>query len=85
MATVKQLLDDLANRRLTLQQVCDDFTARSWPPLPPRPTLAQQYGVHDDEPDVDPNSWKQVEIDPRITSDQYKALFEAAGPQTRST
>jgi hypothetical protein len=83
MATVKQLLDDLAGGRLTLKQVCDDFASRPWPPLPPRPTLAQQYGVHDDDPVVDPDSWKQVETDPRLTGEQYGALFDAAGPQTR--
>jgi hypothetical protein len=81
--TVRELLDGLAEGRFTLEEVAADFTARVWPPLPPRPTLAQAYGVHDDEAVTDPDSWKLVETDPRLSGAQYDALFFAAGPQTR--
>jgi hypothetical protein len=81
--TVRELLDGLADGRFTLEQVAADFAARPWPPLPPRPTLAQAYGVNDDELVGDPDSWKQVQTDPRLTGVQYEVLFHAAGPQTR--
>ena len=77
MATVRQLMDDLAARRKTVEQLATDFRTRKWPAPKPRPTDAQAYGVEDDARDDDPNSWSAVQNDSRVSIEHYKTLFDA--------
>lgn len=75
MATVSELLDDLVAGRTSLDEVADDFRQRTWPKPAPA-TVAQQWGVTDDD-SPDPDSWKAVDANSALTSTQYEALAEA--------
>lgn len=75
MATVSDLLDKLADGKMTVDQVAKDFASRKWP-AHKRATDAQAHGVEDEDP-VDPNSWDAVNADSRLSSDQYAKLSDA--------
>lgn len=75
MATVKELLDGLASRRLTVSQVAADFRQRSWAPRR-TPTAAQAWGVEDAEAPGD-NDWSLVESDSRLSAAQLAVLGKA--------
>lgn len=75
MATVKELLDQLASKKLTVSQVAADFRARTWPPRP-EPSAAAAWGVEDDEPPSD-DSWALVESDSRLNASQRAVLGRA--------
>lgn len=74
--TVQQVLDRLADKSMTLQAAVDDFRSREWS-KPKRASLAQAYGVEDDDA-PDPNTWDAVNADSRLTPAQYQALADAA-------
>lgn len=80
MATVKELLDQLVDDKISLDVVAADFAKRSWPK--PKPTTdAQAWGVADDN-DPDPNSWAAVDACWALTSAQYATLAEAMAKAT---
>jgi hypothetical protein len=73
--TVRELLDQLAEGKVSLADVAADFALREWPPMR-KASEAQVWGVADDDP-VDPNSWEAVNIDSRLTPEQYNVLGRA--------
>lgn len=75
MATVKELLDDLAAGRKTAAEVAADFRTRSWP-APQRAGDAVAYGVADDDPPGD-DSWALVEADSRLNPSRFAVLHAA--------
>lgn len=75
MRTVTELLDALADGRMTVEAVAADFAGRAWPKRRPA-TEAQVYGVADDA-EPDPDSWDAVNADSRLTAAQYATLSKA--------
>lgn len=75
MASVRELLDQLAAKKITVAQVAADFRARSWPPRQ-GPSAAAAWGVEDDEPAGD-DSWALVESDSRLSAPQRAVLNRA--------
>lgn len=73
--TVRYLLDQLASGALTIDQVAEDFSSRSWP-TQPMTTASEFWGVTDDIPPGD-NEWGVVDQDSRLSSDQYGQLAQA--------
>lgn len=74
MATVRQLVQDLADGRVTLEQVTRDFAGRTWAIR--TPTDAQRYGVQD-LPMPGPNSFDWVDMTVGLTETQRQALRAA--------
>ena len=74
MSTVRQLVQDLADGRVTLAQVQQDFTTRRWAVR--QPTDAQRYGVQD-LPMPPPNSFDWVDMTVGLTEVQREALRAA--------
>jgi len=74
MATVRQLAQDLADGRVSLEQVTQDFSARTWAIR--TPTDAQRYGVQD-LPMPPPNSFDWVDMTIGLSEPQREALRAA--------
>lgn len=75
MASVRELLDDLAAGRLTPQAVAADFERRRWAPRR-QPSTAQAWGVADDEPPGE-DEWAVVEADSRLSPSRRELLGRA--------
>lgn len=75
MATVQQVLDALAEGRMTLDDAAADFRSRRWPAIP-KTTDAQAWGAQDDSP-AHPDSFDTVTSDSRLSSTQYAQLAQA--------
>lgn len=75
MATVKQLVADLADGKVTLERVVANFASRRWPREPVL-TKAQRYGA-EDIPPPSLNSFDWVDLNPRLNDGQRKALRAA--------
>lgn len=83
MATVRKLLDDLTQGRISLEAVRKDFETRSWPPIP-EPAPSQTAGVVDTPlPPADSVSW--VQIHSRLTPFQRQTLLAAHDRATRQS
>jgi hypothetical protein len=78
MATMRQLLERLAQGAVTLEQVVSDFQTRVWP-VPRASTDPEMYGMAD-APLVDDDSVDWVDITPGLT-DQQRAILRAAYDQ----
>lgn len=76
MATVTELLDDLAEGRASLDETAQLFRTRKWPKPAGDPSHAQAWGEADDD-SPSPDSWAAVDADSRLTADQYEVLAEA--------
>lgn len=76
MATVKELLDQLADGKTTVDEVAADFRSRVWK-VKRKASKAEVYGVVDTEPADDDNDWELVNEDARLTPEQYQALSQA--------
>ncbi len=78
--TVKELLAGLHRGHWSVEAVADEFRARDWPQPREAASLAQAYGVEDDDDPIDAaddNSWDVVQVDPWLTSEQYQVLAAA--------
>lgn len=77
MATVDELLDQLAAGKTTLAEVAADFARRAWPTPPAAgDSKARAWGVADDDAPA-PDSFAAVSTDPRLTAEQYATLAKA--------
>lgn len=74
MSTVRQLAQDLADGRVSLAEVTQDFSARTWAIR--QPTDAQRHGVQD-MPLPPPNSFDWVDMTIGLTEPQREALRAA--------
>lgn len=71
MSTVRQLVQGLADGQVSLAQVVQDFSGRTWATR--TPTNAQRHGVQD-LPLPPPNSFDWVDMTVGLTETQREAL-----------
>jgi len=81
MATVQQLVRDLAQGLTSLRAVAESFETRPWP-ADPRVTAAQAAGVQDTPP-PSPNSFDWVDIQPGLTEHERNILRQARDNASR--
>lgn len=72
---VSEMLDALADGDITLDDAVEWVGSRRWPSRKPA-SDAVAWGAEDDDA-PDDNSWATVEVDPRLSADDYEALAEA--------
>lgn len=88
MSEVTDLLDDLAGKRATLDEVAKAFAARQWPAGPRQSaTLEEAERASNADPEPIPeNSWGEVEaayVRGVISDEQYERLFQARAGSPR--
>jgi hypothetical protein len=89
VSEVRQLLDALHDGTLMLDEVAENFRARTWPRPKPPPTSYEELAreeLEDPEPYV-PNSYDDVALayhQGRLTNEQYAVLAEAMADAQRA-